>query len=87
MSGEANTDVRLPIGGLFTLLGAIVGVYGALTAGEAARYERSLGVNINLWWGVVMFAFGLLLLLLARASRHAPPATAPGDVHGSGVAE
>ncbi len=61
-------------------------VYGLLTAGNAALYQRSLGININLWWGVVMLVFGILLLLLARASRHRPPATAPGDVHGSGVA-
>ncbi|MBA3441404.1 MAG: hypothetical protein H0T92_16200, partial [Pyrinomonadaceae bacterium] len=34
--------------------------------GDRALYERSLFVNINLWWGVVMFVFGLVMLLLAR---------------------
>ena len=66
MSGEAHTDVRLPIGALFAALGGIVMVYGIMTAGNAAMYERSQGFNINLWWGAVMLAFGVVLLLLAR---------------------
>ena len=72
MSGEAHTDVRLPIGALFAALGGIVMVYGILTAGDAAKYARSQGVNINLWWGAVMLAFGVVLLLLARRGRAGP---------------
>jgi protein-S-isoprenylcysteine O-methyltransferase Ste14 len=56
-------DIRLPIGLLFVLIGAIIGVYG-LTSGSEI-YHRSLGININLWWGAVMFAFGLIMLFLA----------------------
>ena len=66
MSAEASTDVRLPIGGLFVVLGLIVAGFGLATAGDAARYARSGGININLWWGLVMLAFGLILLALAR---------------------
>jgi membrane protein implicated in regulation of membrane protease activity len=64
MSVAGGLDVRLPIGGLFTLLGILIGGYGMTTAGDAARYARSAAVNINLWWGLVMLAFGLLLLFL-----------------------
>ena len=61
MSTSSNLDVRLPIGGLFTALGLLLGGYGLGTAGDA-QYARSLSVNINFWWGLVMLGFGLLLL-------------------------
>lgn len=66
MSGAAGMDLRLPIGGLFVVLGVILGVFGLLTNGDTAMYERSGGLNINLVWGVVMFVFGALFLLLAQ---------------------
>ena len=59
-------DLRLPIGGLFVVLGVILGVFGVITNGDTAMYERSAGLNINLVWGVVMFVFGALFLLLAQ---------------------
>ena len=34
-----------------------------------AMYERSLGININLGWGVVLLAFGAIMLLLALRGR------------------
>jgi ABC-type dipeptide/oligopeptide/nickel transport system permease component len=57
-------DIRLPVGILFVLLGLILGAYGAF--GDPTRYQQSLGVNINLYWGMALFAFGLMMLLLAR---------------------
>ncbi|MCZ8011592.1 MAG: hypothetical protein ACK6DR_10520 [Gemmatimonas sp.] len=66
MSGGAGMDLRLPIGGLFVVLGVILGTYGIMTNGDTAMYERSAGVNINLVWGGVMLAFGALFLALAR---------------------
>jgi hypothetical protein len=65
MGGSARLDIRLPIGGLFTLLGLILAGYGAATANDSTHYARSLSFNINLWWGLVMLAFGLGLLLSA----------------------
>jgi protein-S-isoprenylcysteine O-methyltransferase Ste14 len=63
-------DLRLPIGGLFVVLGVILGVFGLITNGDTAMYERSSGLNINLVWGGVMLAFGALFLVLAqRASK------------------
>ena len=59
MSASVGLDVRVPIGGLFTALGLLLTGYGLATAGDASHYARSLSVNINLWWGLVMLVFGL----------------------------
>jgi len=57
-------DIRLPIGGLFSLLGIMLTSYGALS--DRAMYARSLGININLAWGLVLLAFGASMLALWR---------------------
>jgi hypothetical protein len=63
-----SLDLRLPIGLLFTLLGVLLLIYGLV--GDPGIYEVSLGVNINAWWGLVMAAFGGVMLGLAwRAAR------------------
>jgi len=64
-------DVRLPIGLMFTIFGAILTCYGL--ASDRAIYERSLGIDVNLWWGLVVLAFGLVMLTFAlRSKRRAP---------------
>jgi hypothetical protein len=68
MSGAGGLDIRLPIGGLFVVLGLVLAGYGIATNADAEQYARSMSVNINLWWGLVMLVFGTLLLLLARRS-------------------
>ena len=61
-------DLRLPIGLMFTIIGAMLTVYG-LVADEAI-YARSLGINVNLRWGVVLLGFGVAMLVLsARGKR------------------
>lgn len=57
-------DLRIPLGWLFAVLGLLL-VLAGLRATPAAD-ARSLGININLIWGVVMIAFGLVCLWLAR---------------------
>jgi uncharacterized membrane protein len=65
-------DIRLPIGIIFTIYGLILLVYGAVT--DPAIFQRSLGVNIDLWWGAAMLVFGLFMGALAfRASRRSQP--------------
>ncbi len=66
MADTLTMDVRLPIGGLLTVLGFIIAGYGLVTSGDQQQYARSLAVNVNLWWGIVMLIFGLALLGLAR---------------------
>jgi hypothetical protein len=66
-------DIRLPIGIIFTIYGAILMIYGAV-ADASIFQEKSLGVNIDVWWGLAMLAFGLFMGALAfRASRHNEP--------------
>lgn len=59
-----NLDIRLPIGLLFTLLGLILTVHGLL--GDKAAYARSLGYDVNLWWGIVILVFGVTFLWFGR---------------------
>ena len=70
MTSMMQLDLHVPIGGLFTVLGVLVGGYGIATRGDAALYARSLSVNINLLWGIVMIVFGVVMLGVAwRRSR------------------
>ena len=57
-------DIRMPIGWLFLVYGVLLIGYGVFS--DQAIYERSLGVNINAGWGVVMLVFGAIMLALAR---------------------
>ena len=63
-------DLRLPIGLMFSLFGAILVVYGFVS--NRAIYARSLGINVNAIWGSVLHATGAVLLPLWRAAarRH-----------------
>jgi hypothetical protein len=62
-------DIRLPIGMMFTLLGAILGIYGLVTGSDSEMYKSSLNVNINLIWGAVLFLFGAVMLTFALIER------------------
>jgi hypothetical protein len=72
-------DIRLPIGGMFATVGALLTVYGLVTGGDAAMYERALGVNVNLWWGLAMLAFGLVMLALGRRGAKRPEGVRPAE--------
>ncbi len=62
-------DIRIPLGLIFLITGGIMSVYGFLTRGNAALYQRSLGINLNLTWGLIMFVFGLVMFLVGRRQR------------------
>ena len=63
-------DIRLPIGLMFTVLGVMLTVYGCIS--NPAIYARSLRINVNSMWGVVLLIFGALMLALgARSHRRA----------------
>jgi hypothetical protein len=62
-------DIRLPIGIMFSLLGALMAVYGLATGSDSGMYKSSLDININFWWGLVLFAFGAVMLAFALRSR------------------
>ena len=64
-------DIRWPIGLMFALIGAILVVYGAITGKDPEMYKRSLDININLVWGLLLLAFGLFMLISARMAANA----------------
>ncbi|MFO0889806.1 MAG: hypothetical protein U0790_11780 [Isosphaeraceae bacterium] len=73
-----HLDIRLPIGLLFALLGGLLVLYGLLTQfSDPEMYEHSLGININLWWGVVMALFGALMIRLGRKGASERPSPTP----------
>lgn len=55
------------VGSLFSLTGLVLAAYGLLS--DPAIYARSLGWNVNLWWGLLMVTFGSAFLLLWRSGQ------------------
>ena len=63
-------DIRWPIGLMFTLIGVLLSIYGATVKTDHAI---SLGININLIWGLVLLVFGVFMLLGAIKGKKNPP--------------
>ena len=63
-------DIRWPIGLMFTLIGALLAVFGLAKGSES----MSLGININLIWGAVLLVFGVFMLFGAMSGKKNPPA-------------
>ena len=72
-----NLDLRIPMGLMFSIVGAILTVYGLVTSGSPI-YQKSMGMNINLIWGVVMLIFGVTMFALGRRSQARPKARIEG---------
>jgi hypothetical protein len=58
-------DIRTPIGLMFSIFGLLLTGYGIVTRGSDV-YQRSLGYNVNMEWGLVLLVFGLVMLWLGR---------------------
>lgn len=63
MSAPSMLDIRTPIGLMFLVLGAVLTAYGAVS--DPAAWARA-GININLWWGLVLLVFGGVMWGLGR---------------------
>jgi hypothetical protein len=61
-------DIRIPLGLIFLIIGGMMSLYGLFTRGSAI-YEKSLGVNLNLGWGLLMFLFGLIMFYVGRRQK------------------
>jgi hypothetical protein len=72
MNAPEGLDIRAPIGGLFAVLGGMLAAYGLFAPGSSGSSELASGANVNLWWGLVMLVFGIVLLLMARRASSRP---------------
>jgi hypothetical protein len=74
-------DIRLPIGMLFTIFGIMLIAFGVFS--NPSLYVQSLGINVNLIWGVVLLVFGAIMLYLgARAMFFGPPSAGTSNPEG-----
>ncbi|GAA2908814.1 hypothetical protein GCM10020221_01120 [Streptomyces thioluteus] len=64
-------DIRLVIGGLFTVYGVVVTVAGITASDE--DLAKAQGININLWTGLGMLVLGVLFLVWLRLRPASPP--------------
>jgi hypothetical protein len=60
-------DLRVPTGFFFAIVGLILLAMGVFAPSERAALTDS---NVNLYCGLVMLAFGLIMLGLSRLSKH-----------------
>jgi hypothetical protein len=62
-------DPRISMGMLFTLVGTILTAFGVATRSTAETYAKSMGIDANLWWGLVLMLFGIAVLILGRRGQ------------------
>ncbi|HEY9123061.1 MAG TPA: hypothetical protein PK252_11520 [Bacteroidales bacterium] len=62
-------DIKYPIGLMFTILGIMITIYGFATINDTTLYQKSLGININLWSGISMLVFGIVMLVLSKKNK------------------
>jgi hypothetical protein len=62
-------DIRWPIGLMFSLVGLLLTIFGFATKADAEMYKRSLDININLIWGLILLAFGAFMLVMAMRGK------------------
>ncbi|HRD02117.1 MAG TPA: hypothetical protein PLP57_05665 [Candidatus Saccharicenans sp.] len=60
-------DLKIPLGSLLSFYGLLLLLYGLF--GPRHIYEKSLGLNVNLIWGVVILLTGGLFLGFAYFRR------------------
>ena len=64
-----SLDLRIPMGLMFTLLGVILTAFGLATKERPGFYAQSLGIDVNLWWGLALLVFGVVTLTLGRRGQ------------------
>ncbi len=54
-------DIKIPIGLFFSSIGFILILSGIFKKEDVYKH---LGFNFNLWWGIAILGFGLIMLSL-----------------------
>jgi uncharacterized membrane protein len=67
IQGQQSSDQkhRMSIALTIGMIGLILLLYGLFVT---ADYSRSDGININLWWGLLMLVFGILMSIVGYIS-------------------
>jgi hypothetical protein len=67
-------DIRWPIGLMFSLIGAMLVIYGLATGSNTELYKHSLDINVNLYWGLLLVVFGGAMRKMSwRGCQKNPP--------------
>jgi len=64
-----HVDARIAVGMFFTLTGTILSAFGLSTRDRTDVYVKSLGIDANLWWGLALLVFGILMLAFGRRGQ------------------
>jgi NADH:ubiquinone oxidoreductase subunit 6 (subunit J) len=72
-------DIRRIIGALFVLYGVVLSVTGIVGSDEVKN--KAVGINVDLWSGLGMLVFGVLMIVWALARPVAPE---PSETRGRG---
>lgn len=62
-------DLRIPMGMMFSMAGAVLLAFGLATRNRADMFAKSFGWNVDLYWGTVVLVFGLAVLALGRRGQ------------------
>jgi hypothetical protein len=64
-----HVDARIAVGMFFTLAGTILSAFGLSTRDRMDVYTKSLGIDANLWWGLALLVFGIVMLAFGRRGQ------------------
>lgn len=59
-------DIKFPIGLMLMIFGLLLLLYGLLTISDPSIYDKSLGININIWMGILLSIFGSVLFFFSN---------------------
>jgi membrane protein implicated in regulation of membrane protease activity len=57
------------MGMMFSMMGMVLLALGITTRSRPGFYASSLGIDANLWWGIVLLCFGLVVMILGRRGQ------------------
>ena len=70
-------DIRWPIGLMFSIVGVLMVGFGLATGSDTELYRRSLDINVNVRWGLVLLVFGAWMLFMAWRGQKPTPEAPP----------
>jgi hypothetical protein len=64
-----HVDARIAVGMFFALTGTILSAFGLSTRDRMDMYDKSMGIDANLWWGLSLLVFGIVMLAFGRRGQ------------------